>query len=330
MFDWKSITELNTEKSNNVDSAVLLLDEYSLISIEGPDAVKFLQGQVTCDIDQVEKGTFKYGAHCNHKGRMNSSFFVAKTGSESLGLRVHKSIAEFAFSSLKKYIVFSKADISLRNDIAIIGVVEEAKINSLLKAINLTLPELGHSLNQSGITLLHHKDSRIELWMTKDKIKEICPALQSTGARIGNNEWQANNIISGIGEIQQPLEETLLPQELNMHLNGGISFDKGCYTGQEVVARIHYKGAQKKHMYRCHLDYSANDNIELSPGDAIFHEGKKCGQIISVAPSVNSALNSSLDILVLCNDNLYGKENIHLEKNTSANLTWLTLPYAIT
>ena len=323
MFDWCKVLEAaETKTSISNEHSVLLLNDYAILTLTGPDALKFMQGQVTCDMEKVDKGKVQFGAHCNHKGRVNSNFYAAKTGPSEIVLRVHKSIADFALNALQKYIVFSKATIKINETLGVVGVISQNALAQLFPDLDFTqLQNSSVVSNNEGAWMFKHQDERFECWLTHEAITALLPTFKTMSLAIADPVWQGMNIAAGVGEIQAHLTEALLPQDLNMHLNGGIAFDKGCYTGQEIIARLHYRGALKKHMYRASIP------LEMSAysGDSIYFAEKKVGMVIN-----SSQVKNHCELLVLCDASVFGEENVHLEQKPTANLKWLTLPYAIT
>ena len=331
MFDWQSFlsTQSAIQASDEADAECIILADYSLIVIEGPDAIKFLQGQCTCDFDLISQNQITPGAHCNHKGRMHSSFYAASLARDTnttdtayrVGLRVHNSIVDAAYTALKKYIVFSKAEISIRHDYAIVGLCGNQIIQALEK-LNLSPPEKKYFSIQNQITTLLHDEDLVELWICDTDLKKLWPALSSLTPSSNSTQWNLLNIRKGIAELQAPLVETLIPQEMNMQYTGGVSFQKGCYTGQEVIARMHYRGNLKKHMYLGSISTGTKPDI----GTELFVGNKKCGVIINSAKSSEEEYN----ILALCNDTAYTDDNVSLNENSTSIIQWLPLPYAIT
>lgn len=317
MFDWTQINTTATATPNSAESwqcAIPLLD-HVLIEVKGPDAEKFLQGQCTCDFKSIANGKFSLGAHCNVKGRMVSSFTAAKLGSEHFGLRTHKSNAENALATLKKYAVFSKVTLEISSSLAPVAVFN-AQANEI-PFFDATA-EAGFSTALGQGARLPHTNNMQELWLTHEHIQQLLEQLPVAAP----HNWLAYNIAQGIAEVTADSTEQFIPQEINLQLLGGVSFNKGCYTGQEIVARMHYKATLKKHMYRAQL--AATTSAPATGSQLVNEEGKNVGQVVQ---SVTTATGA--EILALALDTVAHSENVHCETNPQQKLQWLALPYAI-
>lgn len=310
MFDWSSIDIHFTDASENQLRFAPLTD-YSLITVKGPDAEKFLQGQCTCDFAQLHSYSAILGAHCTAKGRMIASFAAAQMGENAIGLRVHNSVCSQLLASLKKYSVFSKVEILQSDQFALLGIIQAESAKDTVLNINLK-----HSvyLNENNIQ---------EMWIAKGTLKEHWKDLQNTFSVVEQSRWQLENIRRGLGEVRIETLESLLPQEINFQLVHGISFKKGCYTGQEIVARTHYKGQLKKHMYRA----ACETDSPPSPGSAIYTENHqaKCGTVIFSS----KVTGNKCELLVLANDACRENDSVTLDNESRSILQWLPLPYAI-
>ena len=275
---WTSLLESITLTNTATGEGLIPLTEHIIITITGPDAIKFLQGQCTCDVSQLAQGRWQLGAHCTVKGRMLSSFTMALLAEDCVGLRVHHSIAESAALALKKYIVFSKAkcEISLALALGIEGTPPAS--------ISHNTPEAGaFSLSETG-TLLCHDDTLYELWVSAHSPSGIDAIKASlAGATVyTSNRWQQLMIERGLAEVQHLTVDTHLPQAFNFDLVGGVNFKKGCYTGQEIIARLHYKGQSKQRLHAVSLSGPANEPIAV--GQRIINaEGKAVGEVLAVA-----------------------------------------------
>ncbi|WNO08028.1 folate-binding protein [Teredinibacter sp. KSP-S5-2] len=310
MFDWSSIDIHFTEASENQLRFAPLID-YSLITVKGPDAEKFLQGQCTCDFTLLHSFSAILGAHCTAKGRMIASFVAAQMGENAIGLRVHNSVCPQLLASLKKYAVFSKVEILQSDQFALLGIIQAESAKDTILNINLK-----HSvhLNENNIQ---------EMWVAKDTLKEHWKDLQNTFSVVEQSRWQLENIRRGLGEVRIETLEFLLPQEINFQLVHGVSFKKGCYTGQEIVARMHYKGQLKKHMYRAECE---TDSPPAS-GNPIYVDDQetKCGTVI-FSSKVN---DKKCELLVLASDTCRENDSVTLGDESRSIIQWLPLPYAI-
>ena len=275
---WTSLLPPTTVAASHTGDGLIPLTEHTIITITGRDAIKFLQGQCTCDATQLTQGYWQLGAHCNVKGRMLSSFTMALLADDCVGLRVHSSIAKSTAQALQRYIVFSKAQCEISQALAlgIVGAIPESISSNKLEGGQFSITPAG--------TVLQHSNNLGELWVSThcalglDNIKPLLAQNPIYAA----SRWQLLMIEQGRAEVQQATSDAHLPQAFNFDLIGGINFKKGCYTGQEIIARVHYKGQSKQRVHALQLDEQPCEPISV--GQRIINaEGKAVGEVAAIA-----------------------------------------------
>lgn len=296
--------------------------EQGLIEIKGPDCVKFLQGQVTCDTRELAEKTTRLGAQCNIKGRMLLCFRALQSDNERILLRVHSGLVANGLASLGKYIVFSKAKLAdVTQHYRCLGITgaQAAHIVKEFFAVDLTNDDDWQVASEHLIIRI--AANRYECWIVANEAEAIWNQLSARAIPAGQNLWNLLNIQAGIGDITPNTFETFTPQAINFQLVNGINFRKGCYTGQEIVARLHYRGTLKRHMYR--FEFSNTDQSLPTPGTELKNaEGKTVGEVI-LAAYANSTIGELLASVV--DDE---RVAIYLANNPQ-KLRLLALPYAI-
>lgn len=229
-----------------------------LIELRGEDSLKFLQGQVSCDLHQLSDDNFIRGCHCTPKGRVIFLFSAGLKDSDCIVLETHPSIVDTAIASLKKYAVFSKTKIT---DIS-------------------------------------------------DQKLSIEPELSDL-----------DRLRAGIADITSGTTDQFIPQMLNLDLLNFISFKKGCYTGQEVVARAHYLGSVKRRMYLLNLSTYCVPEI----GQALFNiEGKQLGTIVNAQANKQGQVEA-LAVLATSSSDI----NRVVIDQTEISVERLDLPYEL-
>tara|TARA_B100000575_G_scaffold271185_1_gene252295 strand:+ start:67 stop:1002 length:936 start_codon:yes stop_codon:yes gene_type:complete len=230
------------------------LNQYDYVLIAGPDSISFLQGQVTCDMTQLTDEQGLSGALCNLKGRVIGDFLCVRT-TEGCLLQISDGNGHNIAQTLSKYAVFSQVEISIhRRPCAAFGIVAEKL--PLLHKILPAPPSLSHHTATStaaSIIKLAGSPGRFQLWVWKPEnvelITEILRDKSTEGVLLDTNQWDYAEILSGRAHVSAQSSEEFTPQLLNYDLSGVVNFGKGCYTGQEVVARMHYKAEAKKRMF---------------------------------------------------------------------------------
>jgi len=332
MSDWNDFLASSTnpqpiaEGFNTVEEALkntcLMFLPQGIISITGPDAAKFLQGQVTCDVRELADNKSLLGAQCNIKGRMLLCFRALQSNNEQILLRVNQGLVSHGLASLGKYIVFSKAKLAdATPDYYCLGIAgpKAAQIIHAVLAVDIT--ENGNWQAIGNHKIIRIDDERYECWLAASEAEQIWLQLKEQTVSTRPNVWTLLNIRAGIGDITPETYETFTPQAINFQLVNGINFRKGCYTGQEIVARLHYRGTLKRHMYR--FEFALNNSPLPVPGFPLLNEsGKSVGEIILAAPK--SASSGELLASVVDDERVA----IYLANNPQ-KLSLLSLPYAI-
>ena len=259
-----------------------ILSSEGLLHIEGPDTLTFLQGQTTCDTRELSPANALPGVYCTPQGRVVCDFLLVETGEERVALRMRASLLEEAAAVLGKYILFSKAEIVSPEgwQLAACWGKEAAE------ALGADFPELPAGKNQlvrQGELLLIQVDDAGEAFELYSPAQ--LPALP--GAAAPESQYQALAIERGEARIEAATSGEFVPQVLNYDHTGHISFTKGCYTGQEVVARLHYRGKAKRRTYIADLPPGSTGE----PGTPLFLAGKAqaAGDLVNLASDAAGA-----------------------------------------
>lgn len=310
----------NSQESESTQ--LVKLQHSALLLVKGPDTSKFLQGQVTCDLRELSAPVTRIGAQCNPKGRILLTFRALQIEPETIALRIPSSMMEKAKGSFGKYIVFSKAKLHDGADTyQLFGLFgEHANQTALIFFDELPAANDGWT-QRNGNILIQLEQNRFECWIKLADVETFQQTLASN-LKIAEdqNEWNLLDIRSGIADIYPDTAELFTPQEINYQLVNGINFRKGCYTGQEIVARLHYRGKLKRHMYHFGLNGS-----QLPPrGSALVNTTTQqvCGHLVAAA----FAPDNQIEILASLLDEQLDKVKL---ETSPENLKHLPLPYAI-
>ncbi len=227
-----------------------VLDDVGFLQVSGKDAVKFLQGYSTCDLDNLQADTGHRtltGAICDIRGRMITSFRILKRH-DALILRMHRPLVPKTIDFLSKYIVFSKASLT--------------DISALLHCYGLARCEhnTANTYHEDGDGVTLNLGDRQEIWLTT-RLEDR----QETNRQ----DWALAEIKSGIVWVEEATSGQFIPQMFNYDKTGAIDFDKGCYLGQEVVARIQYRGTMKRRLHRLASRVSRNVGCAISGGTVV-------------------------------------------------------------
>lgn len=324
--DDKNITCFGPAAADPDDSVTRLMDlsQLAILLVTGPDARKFMQGQVTCDIDGLTAVHSISGAHCNLKGRMLFSFRALDTSTptqEQVALILAAGLLDQARQALQKYIVFSKAELSVEPPFQLLG------LSGPGAAELLAMPGAARNGTVSSADnrhLVQIAPGRYLCLVEKSMAQDTWSRWAEQATEAGGWQWEYENIRDGLGVVLPGAEALFLPQVLNYDITGGVSFTKGCYVGQEVVARMHYKGQLKRHMRRarCHTEQLP------PPGTPVFvpEKSQSVGNLVSAAP-----VGDRVECLLVVTDTVFEKDPVSLGDSASdmAKLEWLPLPYSL-
>lgn len=263
--------------------------QYGLIAVRGPDSETFLQGQLTCDVGQVTSERSLIGAYCTPKGRALACFRVFRRQDDSYYLELPHPLLEPTLARLRKYVMRSKTTLEDASDATARIGVAGPQIAGLLKEHGFITSETmptGAACQADHLTIIRLPDRtpRFELHGTVEVLKPIWTELTHQCTPVGAEAWRLLDILAGTPVVHPETVEAFVPQMLNLDLLSGISFQKGCYTGQEIVARTHYLGKVKRRMVLARVDSSAPPQ----PGDPLFSAqagpNQSAGQLADAAP----------------------------------------------
>ncbi|WP_431066731.1 YgfZ/GcvT domain-containing protein [Methylotuvimicrobium sp.] len=325
---WKSFlieqqTRINTETANieKIDDLdkqtgqVCPVIDLAVLKVTGTDAGRFLQGQVTCNIDELTEQKCSFGAFCNVKGRVIANFLVFKSNDGFL-LILPSELLDSIIEKLRKYIL--RADVQLidsRDEYCLVGInksssnsfspVPEHELHMLAEPFRLIkLPS-----SKSRYIAVESAEQAIELWSS---------LTQEQGYHASNPEqWRLFDIEDRIPWVDKETSEEFIPQMLNLDQLGGISFNKGCYTGQEIVARTHYLGKTKRMLF---LAESAAAEVPPPKTAILDDSGQTIGKILRAQKERNTI--KLLAVLPNCE---LDSENLMLDTTTKDKIRLITL-----
>ncbi|WP_367256258.1 folate-binding protein YgfZ [Pseudomonas sp. stari2] len=296
------------------------LTHEGVLAVRGADAGKFLQGQLTCNINYLSDDRASLGARCTQKGRMQSSFRIVLEGDGVL-LAMAGELLEPQLADLKKYAVFSKSKLTDESASWVRFGLEHG--DAALSSLGLELPaDTDSVVRHEGLIAIRVSPDRAELWAPADQADAIKGKLSAQLTEAKLNQWLLGQIRAGIGQVMPSTRELFIPQMLNLQAVGGVSFKKGCYTGQEIVARMQYLGKLKRRLYRVQLDAS-----ELpEPGTPLFapSHGSSIGEVVLAARA-----EKNIELLAVLQAEAAEAGDLHLGTTEGPALHLLDLPYEL-
>lgn len=296
------------------------LSHEGVLAVRGVDASKFLQGQLTCNLDYLSDAKASLGARCTQKGRMQSSFRIVLEGDGCL-LAMASELIEPQLADLKKYAVFSKS--KLTDESAGWARFGLQNGDAALKSLGLELAaDTDAAARANDLIAIRVSSERAELWVRADQAGDVHARLAAQLSEGTLNDWLLGQIRAGVGQVFGSTREEFIPQMLNLQAVGGVSFKKGCYTGQEIVARMQYLGKLKRRLYRLTLAEQALPE----PGTALFSpvHASAVGNVVIAANTENG-----LELLAVLQADAVENGQIHLGSPQGQALHLSDLPYTL-
>ncbi len=339
--NWKQY--LQTNGAQNTDAAsdnkkadtmdiICDLSSFSVLVIAGDDddATSFIQGQFTNDVAAVNEENSQLSAICNNKGRMIANFRLFKH-QQNYFLSLKSDLVEKSISHLQNYILRAHVAIQdVSEQLIHIGISGDHATDLLSPFIENINPEIDSiSFNDNYIVIrvasLHsNKRPRYEIFCSIEHATVLWQKVSEQAEVVNSSTWDYLNIQAGIPFIDANSSEEFVPQMANMELINGISFTKGCFTGQEIVARMHYLGKLKKRCYKIHI---ASDD-RPNNGDKLFAENARAGQNTGSIIQAENNPESGYDALAVIQI-ADTETNLFLHDADGPKVTIEELPYSL-
>jgi folate-binding protein YgfZ len=319
-------TELNATAQGTV---LCDLSRFSMLRVSGEDAQTFLQNLLSNDIREVNATHAQFSSFNSAKGRMLVSMLVWRDGDSYL-LQLPHELCEPIRKKLGMYVLRSKVKISdASNEVVSLGIsgknAQEILHNQLGEPPQQTL-----GITQSGqASILKCGDTCFQIFTTPQHAKTLWAEISDKAQPVGSICWDWLNIRAGIPVILPQTQEQFVAQMVNFDLIGGVNFKKGCYPGQEIVARTQYLGKLKRRMYLAHMDMARLESANIpQAGDELFSadmEGQASGMIVNAA----LAPNGGYDMLAVVQISSHEMQTVHWKSPQGLALQFLPLPYSL-
>jgi len=303
------------------------LSGLGILKISGDDAVEFLQGQFSNDVKQLDGSNSQLSSYCTPKGRILASFRIFRDG-DDFYLLIPAETIPATQKRLQMYVLMSKVTITdISSDSVRIGINGQQAMDKLAGYCN-DLPAADNEfcrVNNMQVLRIPGTQPRFILIGSAGDIQAIWENLVESIPVGGYPDWDLLDIQAGLPSVYNETVEAFVPQMINLHAIDGVSFSKGCYPGQEIVARMHYLGKLKRRMYRAMIKSA----MPPAPGTPLVSahsdSGQGAGQIVSSAP----VDEGSCEVLAVVQISAQESGDIHLENDTGPMLHFLEIPYEV-
>ena len=286
------------------------LPDLGVIRAQGADAANFLHGQLTQDVALQPPAEARLAGYCSAKGRLLASFVVVKRDADDLLLVCRRDLLAATLKRLSMFVLRAKAKLS--------DASAEWQVGGLVgTAVPPALPDAqwahAREAEASVVRLPMGAGAPRALWVAPVGVA------QPASAALPLADWQWLEVASGVAMVSAPVVDAFVPQMLNYESVGGVNFKKGCYPGQEVVARSQFRGTLKRRAFLVHADGA------LAPGGEVFHESdaeQPCGTVVQAAAAPGGGVDAIVSMQVSA------AQGGALQANGHA-LHLLPLPYAL-
>lgn len=303
------------------ESVMVDLSYLSIIRVTGADAAAFLNGQFTCDLSGLPEGHVRPGAWCNPKGQVIANFIIVRTG-DVFYLLLPEDMKDGFINRLRMFVLRSQVTLEDCSDTLLctgINTREGGRIDGTKISAMLSTQE--QAIHYNGLVLFHVPVNwnRVIIAGTIDAVAAAWSNSKQLYNRTGSQYWRLFDVLDGLPWIGPGTTESILPQQLNLDQTGGLSFSKGCFPGQEVIARLHHRGKYKQRLLIAGLKSGSG----LLPGEKIY-SGDQDHHIGTVINTAEHPDEGTYALIVLDTD--YGTvEQLRIE-NRSVTIDKITVP----
>jgi len=319
----KALTASNVRTT----SFVAPLSELGLVSLSGEDASNFLHNQLTNDVEHLTTAEARLAGYCSPKGRLLATMLMWKTP-EAIMLQLPRDILPAVQKRLQMFVLRAKAKLADVSEQHVVLGLAGAAGTALLSKWFPAMPSTAYTTASSDAgTLIRVADAfgaARYIWITTPDFAIACwTGLSQTLTPTTSGTWRLSDIHAGIPQVTSATQEKFVPQMINFEVVGGVNFKKGCYPGQEIVARSQYLGKLKRRMMLATIA-----TMEAAAGMDVFSSEdpeQPCGMIVNAERSSDS----TMDCLVEIKTATLEHGSIHLRSAAGAALKFAALPYTL-
>jgi len=298
------------------------LAQFGLIRFSGAEAQAFLHNQLSCDVAALTSGKSTYGSYCTPKGRVLATFLLWRAG-EDFFMQLPSPLREPIQKLLSKYILRSKVKATdASSDWKLLGVAGTDAAALVQRAVGDVPRGVHDVINTQDSMVIRLPGDRYEI-VAANKSPGIVESLSDGAEKADPDYWDWLDIRTGVAVILPATQEAFVPQMVNLDLIGGVSLTKGCYPGQEIVSRMHYRGTLKQRMYLANI--AGSDRPQ--PGEKLYSSDfgeQACGTIVNAARSPEGGH----DVLAVIQIASAERGDVRWNSPSGARLKFMQLPYA--
>ena len=298
-------------------SGAVRLADWGVIRAQGADAAMFLHGQLTQDVLHLDRAQARLAGYCSVKGRLLASFVLWRSAEDEFMLACSADLLAASLKRLSMFVLRAKCKLSdASQEVSLYGVVGAAAAAWLDEAA----PRTAWAVDAAGPAQVIRLPDAMDL--PRHLVAQPSSLPPPPGPELSTADWQWLEVRSAVTRIVAATADQFVPQMVNLELVGGVDFQKGCYPGQEVVARSQYRGTLKRRAMLFDCDALP------SPGQEIFHShdpGQPAGMVANAAPGPGGGFSALVQVKLAA----VAQGSLHLGSADGPLLRPLALPYAI-
>ena len=303
------------------------LSHYGLIRASGEEAQGFLQNQFCNDLRKVGETHSQLNAYCNPKGRVLAMFRVLLRDGDYY-LRLPREILDPTLNRLRMFVLMTKVTLEDASErlqrIGFGGPDAEQHLRNCLGDAPVEAEQVSRS-GELSVVRVPGARPRFEIYGTEAALQALWQQLAALATPVGHRDWALQDIRAGIPEIVTDTQEAFVPQMINLQAIDALSFKKGCYPGQEIVARMHYLGKLKRRMFLAHID---GDELPAA-GASLFAEGSDSAQGVGKVVSAQPAPDGGVDLLAVIEISSAEQRQLHVGDAHGPLMILRELPYSL-
>jgi folate-binding protein YgfZ len=306
------------------------ITDLGLIALDGEESASFLHTQLTNDVEHLGQGEARLAGYCSPKGRLLASFLMWRNET-TIFLQLPRDIQAAVQKRLSMFVLRAKTKLSDASELpanqVVLGLgggLAEAALQTWFDALPAQpFSKLDHPLG----TLIRVADAfgapRYQWLLSADTAQNVVPELADKLNVGANDAWHLSEIHAGIPQIGKATQEQFVPQMINFELLGGVNFKKGCYPGQEIVARSQYLGKLKRRTTLVSIP-----DVSAAAGQEVFATAdpeQPCGMIVNAAPNGNGGVDALVEMKLAAIE----AASVRLGSAQGAALAFLDMPYVL-
>jgi hypothetical protein len=332
-FDELGVTVLNfgnptRERKIAVTGSLLCdLSHVGLIAAAGADARNFLQTQLTNDAREITPERSQLSGYCTAKGRLLAVFRVAQRD-ETFYLQLPYELLEATLKRLRMFVLRAKVTLEDATDTFVRFGFSGPQAETQLNAATGHVPQaVNNVVHANGVTIVRVPGTvpRYELSGELPQMQQLWQRLAVNAAPVGAEVWSLLDILAGVPQVFRGSSEEFVPQMVNLPAVGGVSFQKGCYPGQEIVARMQYLGTLKRRMYLGHVDA----DTPPAPGTPLHEAGAEAAQSVGNVVNAQRAPDGGCEVLAVVVIAAAERNDVHVASADGPPLKFQPLPYSV-